>query len=297
MIRGPSERTFTIGGIAQPAPPLEPGLYVTATPIGNLGDVTLRALATLAAADVIACEDTRLSSRLTRHYGIGTKLLSYNDHNAAAQRPKLLGMIAAGGAVALISDAGTPLISDPGYKLVAEAVAAGFAVIPIPGASAAITALSAAGLPTDTFLFAGFLPPKETGRRKRLGELAAVPATLVFYEAPQRLSESLRDMADVLGADRQAVVAREITKTFETFRRGSLTELAAQFGDEPEPKGEITVLVEPPQAKALDADAVDDALRDALRNVSVNEAAAIVAAATGLPKRQLYARALALKGG
>ncbi len=297
MIRAYSERTFTIAGIVQPAPPLEPGLYVTATPIGNLGDVTLRALATLAAADIIACEDTRVSSRLTTHYGISARLIAYNDHNAAAQRPKLLATIAEGGAAALISDAGTPLISDPGYRLVAEAIEAGFAVVPIPGASAVTTALSAAGLPTDTFLFAGFLPPKEAGRRKRLAELAATQATLVFYEAPQRLADSLRDMAEVLGGGRLAVVAREITKLFETFRRGTLDELAAQFGDEAEPKGEIAVLVGAPLERALTPEAVDGALRDALRNTGVSEAAATVAAATGLPKRQLYARALQLKAG
>lgn len=289
-------RAFSIDGATFAAPALAPGLYVTSTPIGNLRDVTLRALATLAAADIVACEDTRITSRLTRHYGIDTPLLPYHEHNAERQRPKLLAALTEGQAVALVSDAGTPLVSDPGYRLVGEVLAAGHAVIPIPGPSALLAGLAGAGLPTDAFLFAGFLPPKETARKKRLAELAAVPATLVFYESPQRTAASLRDMAEILGRDRPATVARELTKAFETFRRGSLDALAAAFADEAPPKGEITILVGPPTAtEPPGEEAIDDALRAALADASVGDAAAAVAAQTGLPKRVLYARALALK--
>lgn len=291
----PARRSYAIDGVVHPAPELSPGLYIVATPIGHLGDVTLRALATLAAADLIACEDTRISSRLTQRYGIAAPLLAYHEHNAARQRPKLLAALAEGKAVALISDAGTPLISDPGYRLVEEAVAAGHAVIPIPGASAILAALAGAGLPTDTFLFAGFLPPKLSARRKRLAELAAIPATLVFYEAPQRLGASLADMAMVFGGDRRATVARELTKTFEEFRRAPLGELAAAYADAAV-RGEIVVLVAPPADDGPpDADAVDVMLRSALRDHGVAEAATLVAGQSGLPRRQLYARILELQ--
>jgi len=289
-------RTFLIDGTAHAAPSLEAGLYVTATPIGNLGDVTLRALRTLAAADLIACEDTRVTSRLTRHFGIEASLFPYHEHNAERQRPRILAALAEGKAVALVSDAGTPLISDPGYRLVGDVVAAGHLVFPIPGPSAVIAGLSAAGLPTDTFLFAGFLPPKMVARRKRLAELAAVPATLVFYEAPQRTAETLADMAEALGRLRPAVVAREVTKAFETFRRDTLAALAAAFASEPEPRGEITILVGPPEETVADDAALDAALRAALTTDSVSAASAAVAAALGLPRKRVYARALALRG-
>ncbi|MGV8841055.1 MAG: 16S rRNA (cytidine(1402)-2'-O)-methyltransferase [Bauldia sp.] len=291
-----SARTFLIDGVSHAAPPLEAGLYVTATPIGHLGDVTLRALRTLAAADLIACEDTRVTSRLTRHFGIEAPLFPYHEHNAERQRPRILAALADGQAVALVSDAGTPLISDPGYRLVGDVVAAGHRVFPIPGPSAVIAGLSAAGLPTDTFLFAGFLPPKLVARRKRLVELAAVPATLVFYEAPQRTAETLADMAETLGGARPAVVAREVTKAFETFRRDSLAGLAAVFGGEPEPRGEITILVGPPEVAVADDDTLDAALRAALETESVSAASAAVAAALGLPRKKVYARALVLRG-
>ncbi len=292
----PTPRAYAIAGVRHEAPSLPSGLYVTATPIGHLGDVTLRALATLAGADLIACEDTRVTSRLTQRYEIETPLLPYHEHNAARQRPKLLAALAAGKAVALVSDAGTPLISDPGYRLVEEVLAAGHTVVPIPGASAVLAGLAAAGLPTDTFLFVGFLPPKSAGRRKRLQELAGIPATLVCYEAPQRTAASLADMAAVLGSGRRAVVARELTKLHETFRRDRLDALAAAFATEPTPKGEITILVEPPPAAAPPEEhAVDATLREALSAHGVAEAATLVAAATGLPRRELYARALALK--
>jgi 16S rRNA (cytidine1402-2'-O)-methyltransferase len=285
---------FFLEGTRVPARPLAPGLHVVATPIGNLGDITVRALQTLAAADLIACEDTRVTRVLTRHYGIDTPLLPYHEHNAAEQRPKLLAALADGKAVALVSDAGTPLVSDPGYRLVGEALAAGHKVVPIPGASAVLAALVAAGLPTDTFLFAGFLPPKEVGRRKRLAELAAVPGSLVFFESPQRLAAALADMEAVLG-DRPAAVARELTKAFETIRRGPLSALATQFAGEPVPKGEIVVVIGPPVEKAVAAEDVDALLRSLLEAKSVRESADEAAALTGLSRRDLYQRALALK--
>ncbi len=232
MAQRGSDRFFTIDGHRLAARAPEPGLYVVATPIGNLGDVSLRALETLAAADVVACEDTRVTAVLLRHFGIETPLFAYHDHNAARQRPKLLDALAGGKVVALVSDAGTPLISDPGYKLVKEARAAGHAVVPVPGASALLAGLVASGLPTDAFLFAGFLPPKSAARRTRLGELKAVPATLVFYETGPRLAAALADMAEVLSGERPATVARELTKAFETVRTGTLRSLAEAYAAE-----------------------------------------------------------------
>ncbi len=288
-------QSFAIGGQVVAAPALAAGLYIVATPIGHLGDVTLRALATLAAADVIACEDTRITVRLTRHYAIATPLTAYHEHNAGHARPKLLAMLAAGKTVALCSDAGTPLVSDPGYRLVREAAAAGFPVIPIPGASALLAGLTVAGLPTDAFFFAGFLPPRSAARRRRLDDLATVPGTLVFYESPHRTAEALADMTDMLGPGREAAVARELTKTFETVRRGTLAELAAAFGAEPDPKGEVTILVGPPLAVEAADTEVDAALLRELALGSVGAAASAVAALTGRPRRELYARALALR--
>jgi 16S rRNA (cytidine1402-2'-O)-methyltransferase len=289
-----ADRSFVVDGHVIPAKPLAAGLYVVATPIGNLGDVTLRALATLAAADVIACEDTRVTSVLLRHFGIATRLLPYHDHNATLQRPRILAALGEGKAVALVSDAGTPLVSDPGFRLVAEVREAGFPVVPIPGASALLAALVAAGLPTDSFMFAGFLPPKTAARRKRLAELSAIPATLVFFESPQRLAASLADMSAGLGG-REAVVARELTKRFETIRRGALADLAAAYATEPAPKGEIVVLVSPPQEKRASAADTDRVLVSLLEEKSVSAAAAEAAEITGLPRRELYQRALALK--
>jgi 16S rRNA (cytidine1402-2'-O)-methyltransferase len=289
-----ADRSFVVDGHVIPATPLAAGLYVVATPIGNLGDVTLRALATLAAADVIACEDTRVTSVLLRHFGIATRLLPYHDHNATLQRPRILAALGEGKAVALVSDAGTPLVSDPGFRLVAEVREAGFPVVPIPGASALLAALVAAGLPTDSFMFAGFLPPKTAARRKRLAELSAIPATLVFFESPQRLAASLADMSAGLGG-REAVVARELTKRFETIRRGALADLAAAYATEPAPKGEIVVLVSPPQEKQASAADADRVLVSLLEEKSVSAAAAEAAEITGLPRRELYQRALALK--
>jgi 16S rRNA (cytidine1402-2'-O)-methyltransferase len=288
---------FSIDGQFVRARPLEPGLYVVATPIGNLGDITLRALGTLAAADLVACEDTRVTGVLMSRYGIGTRLTAYHDHNAERQRPKLMAMLGEGKRIALVSDAGTPLVSDPGYRLVLEAVAAGINVVPVPGASAVMAALVASALPTDAFLFAGFLPAKGGARRKRLSGLSAVEATLVFFEAPPRIAACLADMASTLGADRQAVVARELTKAFETVRRGTLGELATQYAAEPAPKGEIVVLVGPPGEAAPDPEDADRLLAELLKTQSVKEAASEAATMTGLPRRDLYRRALAIRDG
>jgi 16S rRNA (cytidine1402-2'-O)-methyltransferase len=276
--------------------PLAPGLYVVATPIGNLRDITLRALDVLAAADLVLAEDTRVAAKLLGAYGLSAKLERYDEHAAERSRPRALTALAQGGRVALVSDAGTPLVSDPGYRLVREAAAAGHAVFPIPGASALLAALATAGLPTDRFLFAGFPPPKSAARRTFLEELAGIRATLVFYEGGSRLAASLADMAAVLGAGREACVCRELTKLYETVVRGPLSALAAdpQFAD---PKGELVVLVGPGrevQASAADADA---ALADALTRLKPADAAAEVAKALGLPRRDLYRRAMELRAG
>lgn len=287
--------SYTAFGLRAEAEPLAPGLHIVATPIGNLRDISFRALATLAAADAILAEDTRTSKTLLAHYGIATPLLPYHEHNAAQMRPKVLARLREGGKLALISDAGTPLVSDPGYKLVAELVAEGLPVTGIPGPSAVLAALVLAGLPTDRFFFEGFLPPKSGGRRTRLTELAAIPGTLVFFESPRRLAEMLADAAAVLGA-RPGAVARELTKFYETVRRGTLPELAAHYESEEEARGEIVVIIGPPGATELvpTDDAIDERLRAALVKVSLKEAVAQVAAETGQPRRKVYARALEL---
>jgi 16S rRNA (cytidine1402-2'-O)-methyltransferase len=296
-LRAAGERSFTALGARAIAEPIEPGLHIVATPIGNLGDVTLRALATLAAADAILAEDTRVSSRLTSRYEIATPLIAYHEHNAAQSRPEILERLSRGEALALISDAGTPLISDPGYKLVSEALAAGFTVRSLPGPSAALTALTLAGLPTDRFFFEGFLPQKSAARRERANALARIPATLIFYEAPGRLAESLADLATELGP-RPAAVARELTKLFEETRRGDLAQLAAEYATAEPPKGEIVIVVGPPLlVPVLEDDALDREILEALGASSVKDAAAMVAARTGLPRREIYARALQLAGG
>lgn len=276
---------------------LAPGLYLVATPIGSARDVTLRALDILAFADVLAAEDTRTLLRLMEIHGVrreGRPVVAYHDHNAPAQRPRLLAAVAKGKAVALVSDAGTPLVADPGYKLVADALTRGLPVTAAPGASALLAALAVAGLPTDRFLFAGFLPPKAGARAKALSELAVIPATLVFYESPRRLGASLAAMAAAFGDTRPAAVCRELTKRFEDVRRGSLAELTEAYAGEP-PKGEVVVVVGPPAPVSAGAAELDEALEAALATQTVREAAATVAAALGLPKRQVYARALTLK--
>jgi 16S rRNA (cytidine1402-2'-O)-methyltransferase len=297
----PSDRikVYILAGQAVEPPRLTAGLHVVATPIGNLRDISLRALETLAAADVIACEDTRVTHKLLDHYGITTPLTPYHDHNAAAARPKLLARIAAGEAVALVSDAGTPLVSDPGFKLVRAARDAGHAVIAVPGASAALTALTAAGLPTDRFFFEGFLPAKDGQRRTRIAELARIPATLVLYESGPRAGRSLAALAEGLGP-RQAAICRELTKLHEEVRRGDLVSLAQIYDEDAttkaETRGEFTIVIEPPSADANqpDADEVDALLRRAMQRASVKDAVSDVAAATGRPRREIYQRALAL---
>ncbi len=290
---GEQPHSYLLAGTRVHARALTPGLHVVATPIGNLGDITIRALETLAGADVIACEDTRISRRLLERYGISTPLVPYHDHNGASARPRLLARLAAGDRIVLISDAGTPLVSDPGYKLVVEAAEAGHKIHPLPGASALLAALVAAGLPTDCFMFDGFLPPKSGQRRNRLAALANIPATLVFYESGPRLAESLADLAQTLGP-RKAAVCRELTKTFEEVRRGTLDQLAASYASADAPKGEIVLVVGPPLEEAAgDAD-VDAALIRALAQSSLKDAVAAVTALTGRTKREVYARALAL---
>lgn len=273
------------------------GLYLVATPIGNARDVTLRALDILGAVDVIACEDTRVTGKLMTIHGIATPLLSYREHTAERLRPQLIKRLNDGETVALVSDAGTPLVSDPGYKLVRDCIEAHLPVTPVPGPSSVLAAAVVSGLPMDRFLFAGFLPPRAAARRRALAGLAPVPATQVFLESPRRLAASLADMADVLG-DRPAAVARELTKVFEEVRRGTLAELARHYQAEGPPKGEVTVVVAAGgPAPDIGATEVERLLGIALARLSVRDAVAQVAAATGLPRRQVYDRALSLKRG
>ncbi|HEX9447123.1 MAG TPA: 16S rRNA (cytidine(1402)-2'-O)-methyltransferase [Dongiaceae bacterium] len=268
-------------------------LALVATPIGNLGDISPRALDWLRRADFIACEDSRVSGRLLQHYGIAKKLMAYHDHNADEVRPILMEHLQGGARIALISDAGTPLISDPGYKLVRAAAEAGIKVTALPGPSAPVMALILSGLPTDRFLFAGFLPVKSAARRQVAAELAAVPASLIFFETAPRLAESLADLAAVLG-NRPAAVARELTKLYEEVRRGALDDLAAHYRDQGPPRGEIVLVIAPPSAETTIAFDLDAALAEALGRMSVKDAAASVAAASGLKRRVVYARALEL---
>jgi len=276
------------------AQPLAPGLYIVATPIGNLGDLSPRAAAILTAADLIAVEDSRVTAKLLQHIGIKRPMLPYHDHNADKVRPGLITRMATE-AIALVSDAGTPLISDPGYKLVRDARAAGHNIVTIPGPSAVIAALTLSGLPTDRFLFAGFLPPKAKARADMLADFKALRATLVFYETGPRLSAMLADVAAVLG-NREAAVAREITKAYEECVTGSLEELSARYADAP-PKGEIVVIVGPPgEAEAASADDIEAALQEAMKTASPAQAAGAVARALGADRKALYARALELQG-
>ena len=277
------------------AEPPAAGLYIVATPIGNLGDITLRALATLANADLICCEDTRHSRTLLAHFGINRPLRAYHEHNAETERPHILRLIGDGRAVALISDAGTPLVSDPGYKLVRAVVEAGHQVHALPGASAVLSALAIGGLPTDAFLFAGFLPNKEGQRRTRLEELAHVPATLVLFEAPGRVVGLLGDIATVLG-DREVVVARELTKRFEEVRRGTATEMAVTFGDR-DIKGEIVVLVAPPAVRTVSDADIALALDEALATLSLRDAARQVAESLVVSRSRVYDLGLKVRAG
>jgi 16S rRNA (cytidine1402-2'-O)-methyltransferase len=273
---------------------LEAGLYVVATPIGNLRDITLRALDILAAADHVYAEDTRVALKLLNAYGLKPQLAAYHDHTAEAAREAILGALAKGESVALISDAGTPLVSDPGYKLARAVIEARHRVYPIPGASALLAGLVVSGQPSDRFLFAGFLPPKQGARRASLTELAEAEATLIFYESGPRLADSLADMAEVLG-ERPAAVARELTKMFEETRRAPLAELAAHYAEAGAPKGEIVVIVGPPPPRGEVSDAVlDEFLSGALLR-GVREAASEAARDLGVPRKRAYARALWLR--
>ena len=277
------------------AAPQAAGLYVTATPIGNLGDISARALDLLGSVDIIACEDTRTTGKLLSRYGIRTRTIAYHDHNADRVGPKILDCLRKGQSVALVSDAGTPLISDPGYRLVAAAQDEGFMVTTLPGASALLAALAVAGLPTDRFLFAGFPPPKKTARRKMLAGLAEVAATLVLYESPKRLVASLSDMVECFGAARRATVCRELTKLHEEVLRGSLGELSSELAARERIRGEIVVVIAPPaQARGSEAD-IDAALKQALEKLSVKEAAHAVAYLTGASRKKVYSRALQIR--
>lgn len=276
---------------------LDPGLYIVATPIGNLRDITLRAIDTLRAADEILAEDTRVARRLMDAHDIRAKVTPYHDHNGAKRRPEILQKLSEGAVIAQISDAGTPMVSDPGWKLAREALDAGHRVIPLPGASALLAGLVASGLASDRFMFCGFLPPKSGARQKALKDLAAVPATLVFYESGPRLIDCLQDAAGTLGADREAAMCRELTKLFEETRRGSLQSLADHCTEHGPPKGEIVVLIGPPTKTQADEETIDAALTNALETQSVKQAAAEIADLFDLPKRQVYQRALALKDG
>jgi 16S rRNA (cytidine1402-2'-O)-methyltransferase len=287
-------RSLAIGGHVIAAPKIAAGLYLVATPIGNLGDITLRALETLAGADIVACEDTRITRRLLERFSIAAKLMQYHEHNAEQARPKILAALAQGSSVALVSDAGTPLISDPGFKLVREVAAAGFAVTALPGPSSVLTALAVAALPTDRFFFEGFLPPKSHARRARLAELARIDATLVLFESGARVQDSLRDLAAVMGG-RDAAICREMTKLHEEVRRAPLADLAAR-ADMLETRGEFVLVVGPPEAGAdvISDDALDALLREALARGSVKDAVAEAVALSGRARRDVYARALEL---
>jgi len=289
------ERAQASDGQASRKPPLAPGLHIVATPIGNMRDITLRALDVLRAADLIACEDTRVFAKLANHHGISVPTVAYSDATQDAAEPRIVRALDEGKRVALVSDAGMPLISDPGYRLVRSAVAGGHAVTCAPGPSAVPMALALSGLPTDRFFFGGFLPARSTERRRAIAEASVVPATLVFFEAPHRLPESLADLADLLG-DRPAAVARELTKLFEEVRRAGLVELARLYAEQDVVKGEIAIVIGPPgDAAAPAAGALDDALREAMAGASVKDAAAEVSARFGLKRRDVYGRALALK--
>ena len=291
---GSAERTFSIRGHVLTAPKPAPGLYLVATPIGHLGDITLRALETLAGVDIIACEDTRITRRLTERYAISGLLKQYHEHNAALARPKILEKLAQGASIALVSDAGTPLISDPGFKLVREVCAAGHAVIAVPGASSVLTALSVAALPTDRFFFEGFLPSKQQARRTRLAELSRIDATLVIFESGNRIADTLGDLADIMGG-RDAAICRELTKLHEEIKRAPVAELA-KAADTLETRGEFVVVIGPPQADALTMTSqdLDELLRSQLSRDSVKDAVAHAVELSGRPRREVYARALEL---
>jgi 16S rRNA (cytidine1402-2'-O)-methyltransferase len=293
-LAGPRARTFSVNGQVLTASKPVPGLYLVATPIGNLGDITLRALETLAGVDIIACEDTRITRRLTERYAIAAQLKPYHEHNAALVRPKILERLAQGASIALVSDAGTPLISDPGFKLVREVCAAGHRVVALPGPSSVLAALSVAALPTDRFFFEGFLPPKAAARRARLTELSRIDATLVMFESGNRVQDTLADLAGIMGA-RDAAICREMTKLHEDISRAPLAELARSAASL-ETRGEFVLVVAPAAAgtQAMSEEALDDLLRSRLKRDSVKDAVAHAVELSGRPRRAIYARALEL---
>jgi len=270
-----------------------PGLYIVATPIGNLKDITLRALDILNLVDLIVCEDTRVSGKLLSHYGISKPMLSYNDHNGEERRPHIFEELAQGKRVALISDAGTPLVSDPGYKLVREALERGIYVTALPGASSVMGALCLSGLPTDRFFFAGFLPSKKEACRKEIQQLAAIPSTLVLFESARRLLNTLPLLHDILG-NREAAVVREISKLYEESRRGTLQELVHYYEQHGEPKGEVVIVIGAPAILESSGESIEAKLRLLLASHSVKEAATILAEETGKPRKELYSLALKL---
>ncbi|MEM8540045.1 MAG: 16S rRNA (cytidine(1402)-2'-O)-methyltransferase [Pseudomonadota bacterium] len=278
------------------APALEPALYLVSTPIGNLGDITIRGLETITACDVLACEDTRVTRRLLDRYGIKQKPYAYHEHNAQKVGPKLIEQLQQGKSVALVSDAGTPLVSDPGYRLGVEARAAGFRVIPVPGTSAVLAGLAASGLPSDDFRFVGFLPNKDGARRNFLERLAHVSSTLIMFEAPTRLVASLRAISDIMGEERMVCVGRELTKRFETIITLNANDITDHFENETI-KGEIVILIEPAQEAPHPTtdDEIDDILISLLKEMPASKAAKEAAKMTGLQKADLYTRLLNLK--
>ncbi|MBP1851401.1 16S rRNA (cytidine(1402)-2'-O)-methyltransferase [Rhizobium halophytocola] len=290
-------KTYRLNDTAVTARPLQPALYLVATPIGNLGDITLRALETLAGADVLACEDTRVTRVLLDRYGIATRPYAYHEHNADKVGPRLLDALGDGKSVALVSDAGTPLVSDPGYRLGQLAIEAGLRVVPIPGASAPLAALVGSGLPSDAFLFAGFLPTKAKAKRDRLEALRQAPATLIFFESPHRIGDTLVAAAEMLGGERPAAVCRELTKTFEEFRRGTLGDLAAHYEEAGPVKGEIVLVIGPPPDEAPpSAEDVSGLLTSLLKDMPAGKAASEAARITGLPRRDIYQKLIEMKG-
>src|ERR1700694_5432105 len=296
-LAGPKSRLFLVAGHTLTAPRAVPGLHLVATPIGNLGDITLRALETMAGVDIIACEDTRITRRLTERYAITALLKPYHEHNAALARPKILEKLAQGASIALVSDAGTPLISDPGFKLVREVCAAGHPVIALPGPSSVLSALAVAALPTDRFFFEGFLPPKQAARRARLAELSRIDATLVMFESGNRVQDTLADLAVIMGT-REAAICREMTKMHEEVRRAPVSELARSAGTL-ETRGEFVLVIGPPAAGAqvMTEQALGELLRSQLQRASVKDAVAHAVELSGRPRREIYARALELAKG
>ncbi len=294
-MKAEKSNSFQLRGLSVPAIQLPAGLYVVSTPIGNLGDMTLRGLETLAGCSIIACEDTRKSGILLKRFGIDRPKVSYTEHNANIRGPDLLRQISEGAAVALISDAGTPLVSDPGFRLVQEAAALNLQVIPLPGASAPLAALVASGLASDDFRFCGFLPSKSQAKVQRLNQLAHETYTLIFFDSPNRLKTTLLAMVEEFGADRKAVVARELTKMHESFYRGTLEDITQQFEVMDKIRGEIVIVVEGAHPSPASEKDVESQLREALLTMKTKQAAIFVAKSSGRSKQQLYKQALALK--